>query len=476
MLLQAAVNLRRLSHGEAPRRHRTEVAVPPPAKDPACFKETARAKLLLVNLKMRPNKVRLQLSRRLIQASLALCSTSSSLFAAEVEEDLRENSTKDAPLASQEPDDSAAPLPEETEPASDTSQEEAKAGEETETAKNAGEEEQEETPLEPTDPPLAAPPTDPVSLPLPPSAGFPEASPGPAAVEAPPAPQSPAAPPVQTPVKAPASESTTSPAEEPPSPPSSSSPHQDTTPVAAPEEQEKFDGGLYFDLNFAAVFGLGSTHEWKTDCPSVTYPAELTATTGSESWNPTCRTTKPVGGMLWSNLGFRFGIFGIEGFGFFSGDFSSGKLEGEEPAVALPSYARDMQVGRLGGALGGGIRVMNNHGIRVSAGVGGGVVFRHVYSNVSSLDGSSEGYQSPVVRADLTLSLGKFFNLGVMGWVEFSKTIAVTPKLGSASSLIGSDPAIDSALTAIEEGYGQVTVFRGAQYFIAPYLGFHFGK
>jgi len=287
------------------------------------------------------------------------------------------------------------------------------------------------------------------------AAPLPAATPLPAPVPAPSSVSGPLVPALPAPAPAPAPAAATQ-----------SSTSQKAGSSAAKDEDKTFNGGMYFDLNFGAVFGLSSSHEWNHDCPDV---AEL-------SWTPTCQSSKPLGGLIQGNLGFRFGVIGVEGFGLFSIDFSSAWLEGAESTVTLPSYATKMQIGRVGGAVGGGLRVMNNGGVRVSLGVGAGAVFRHVFTNVSSLDGSSEGYASPLVKADLTLTLAKFFNLGVMGWVEFSREIQVTPKLTSISGSLGGDGTLDGTIGSIEAGFGDVTVFQGPQYFLGPFLGFHFGK
>jgi hypothetical protein len=231
-------------------------------------------------------------------------------------------------------------------------------------------------------------------------------------------------------------------------------------------EPEAPRGGVYFDLDAGVVFGLTSTHEWKDTCPQV---EQL-------NWAPACSATKPIGGAIEARLGYRHTIVGFEAFGLVSGDYSKGELEGSAPGVPLPSFATDIQVGRLGAALGGGLRVMNNDWLRVSAGIGMGAMFRGVFTNVSSLDGSSEGYVAPLLKADLTLSLGKFLNLGLMGWIEFSKTIKVAPELDAAGNLTGGDPNLEAALDSIEQEMGQITLFAGPQYFLIPYLGLHFGK
>jgi hypothetical protein len=232
------------------------------------------------------------------------------------------------------------------------------------------------------------------------------------------------------------------------------------------------------DGNLAGTYGLRSTHEWNHTCPEVVVEADP-----SSNWNPTCSATTPLGIAMEGRIGVRIGIVGIEGFGLGAVDFSSGELGGEKPEVELPGFASSMQIGRVGGGFGGGVRFMSNGFLRVSTGLGGGVIFRHVFSNVSSLDGSSTGYTAPLLKADLSLTLAKFLNLGLLGWVEFSPEVKVTPNLAAAGAFSGVDPndpnippETRAMLEAFENALGDVTVFDGPQFFLGPYLGLHFGK
>jgi hypothetical protein len=95
-------------------------------------------------------------------------------------------------------------------------------------------------------------------------------------------------------------------------------------------------------------------------------------------------------------------------------------------------------------------------------------MLRHVFTSISSLDGSSTGYLVPMMRADVTFTFLKFLNVGVMGWVEFSKDVTVEPDL---SALGLSDAEMGPILDAL----GEVTVFEGPQFFLGPFLGFTFG-
>lgn len=216
--------------------------------------------------------------------------------------------------------------------------------------------------------------------------------------------------------------------------------------------------GLYLDAEGAALFALSSTHEWSESCPAVNL--------GSESWQPECSTSAPLGALLQGRLGMRFGYLGVEGFGLAAIDWSAARFDDAIPG--LPSSASTMAIGRVGGGLGAGLRLMSAPGLfRASAGAGGGIMFRHVYTSISSLDGASDGYHAPFVSFDVTLTLLGFVNLGVMGLVEFPSDVAVSPDFS------GIDDAFVGA--QVESEIGQVTVFSGPQFFIGPKLGIHFG-
>lgn len=216
--------------------------------------------------------------------------------------------------------------------------------------------------------------------------------------------------------------------------------------------------GVYLDADAAGLFAFTSTHEWDADCPAVS--------TGTDNWEPSCSTSAPMGLLLQGRLGLRFGHLGIEGFGLTGIDWSTAKFD--EAIPGLPSSASKMAIGRVGGGLGAGLRLMTSPGLlRVSAGAGGGVMFRHVYTSISSLDGASEGYQSPFLSFDVTVTLLSFLNVGLMGLVEFPGDVAVSPDFSEID---------DGMLGAqVESEIGDVTVFSGPQFFIGPKVGFHFG-
>lgn len=224
--------------------------------------------------------------------------------------------------------------------------------------------------------------------------------------------------------------------------------------------QETRKSSIYLDIFGAGLFGLESTHEWSHDCPDLTDPM-----TG-EDLPLRCDARIPIGGAL----GLRLGLLlhetvGFEAFAIGAGDWSKVNLKGFD-VPGVPASLESMQIGRVGGVLGGGLRLSTpTTGLRFSAGLGPGVAFRRVYTNVSSLDGSSTNYAAPILLSDLSLTFGKSFTIGVVAWAEFSRTIDIEPDL---SSIPGAEEAA-AAYTQIE----RVTVFQGTQWFIGPMLSFH---
>jgi len=330
-------------------------------------------------------------------------------------------------------------------------------------------------------PTSTAPQPAPRPAPAPQPAPVPESAPAQSSPQLAPRPKSPAA---KTPATAPAAAGPTSPAAAPATPGTANAPYvpiadssaaSDAAPDPSggagvePEEDSDFDGGLYLTLGGAATFTPESTHQWAdgNSCPQVSTP----------EWNPSCSAKTPMGAAVEARLGIRINFFALEGFALGAMDWSSAELGGEEPPFELPDYASNMSIGRVGGGLGGGIRLSTpGSSVRLSVGAGAGVMFRHVYSNVSSLDGSSLGYTAPIGRADLTLTIFNSFKLGILGWVEKSKKVAVTPKIslpGVPTDLPGAQQA---QLDQFQDALGDVTVFDGTQYFIGPYLGLHFGN
>ncbi|MCH2110803.1 MAG: hypothetical protein MK135_15900, partial [Polyangiaceae bacterium] len=154
-------------------------------------------------------------------------------------------------------------------------------------------------------------------------------------------------------------------------------------------------------------------------------------------------------------------VLGIELFGLGAGDWSQASLDTSNTLV-LPSFLENTQVGRVGGGLGGGLRLSTpGKSVRLSAGAGAGVMFRHVYTNLSVIDGTRTGYASPLLLTDVSLLFGKTLSLGIVAWVEFSRDITVAAQLG------------DFLPGATEL---PITLFSGPQFFLGPTIALHFGQ
>jgi hypothetical protein len=248
---------------------------------------------------------------------------------------------------------------------------------------------------------------------------------------------------------------------------------------AAQNAQAAEVDGLYLGMNAAAISGLKSTHEWATGCPTITPSNEAVDQLAAlglappfTAWNPQCSVRGPLGAAVEGRLGIRMKVIGLEAFLLGGIDFSSAHLDTSTAPFEIPAYASDMYIGRVGGGPGIGARFMTLPGMfRFTAGVGAGAMIRYVFTNVSSLDGSSVNYVAPMIRADLNIVLLSFLSIGVMGWVEFADPVKIRPDL-SALNVSFNGLQLDVYLKGLE----RVTVFQGNQYFIGPYLGLHFGK
>lgn len=226
------------------------------------------------------------------------------------------------------------------------------------------------------------------------------------------------------------------------------SPTTNTNEKKDPEKRIRF----YFGGRIAAVFGLHSTHQWKDKCPDLS-GAGLTE-------KPTCSAHAPIGGAIDGHLGIRGKYFGSEGFILGSADYSMAKVN-VQSSYAIPDFAEGMHIGRAGAGAGVSFRgFYDTKVVGFNAAVGGGFLWRSVFSSLSSLSGQSEQYVAPIFRFDAGLSLFKFLTAGLLGWVEFSKDVVLHPDL----STLG-------AGNAAADVFGDVTVFRGSQFFLGPYIG-----
>ncbi len=218
----------------------------------------------------------------------------------------------------------------------------------------------------------------------------------------------------------------------------------------------KETSGISLALTAGPAFGVAPNHEWATSCPELS--------TAEYDWQPGCSASRPLGFTVDVRLEVRGGVLGFDLFALGAGDWTEADVTGELP-VPLPEYASRMHIGRLGVGLGGGLRFKTKpKAVRFSAGAGGGLMLRHVYTNVSSIDGDALRYAAPLVRADVGAVAGSF-TLGLMGWVELVDRVTVSPDLSS----VGQEAAaLAGALT-------DVALFDGPEFFVGPFIGLHLG-
>ncbi|NLE85221.1 MAG: hypothetical protein GX607_02365 [Myxococcales bacterium] len=218
----------------------------------------------------------------------------------------------------------------------------------------------------------------------------------------------------------------------------------------------KKTSGISLVLTAGPAFGTAPSHEWATTCPTLS--------TAEHEWQPGCSASRPMGFTVDVRLEVLWGVLGFDLFALGAGDWTEADVSGQPP-VPLPDYASQMHIGRLGAGLGGGLRFKTKpKAVRFSAGAGGGAMLRHVYTNVSSVDGDAVRYAAPIVRADVGAVAGTF-TLGIMGWVELVDRVTVTPDLSS----VGQEAA------AFAGALGDVALFDGPEFFVGPFIGLHLG-
>jgi hypothetical protein len=254
-----------------------------------------------------------------------------------------------------------------------------------------------------------------------------------------------------TPLPRPAAAPTADPVSPEPSSPVTPSSLGETT---QPAEAHKKNNGprVFFGVGGALTLGTTSSHEWASTCPSVT----LAGTTILGE----CATASPIGGAVDILLGVRGKYIGGEVFFLGAADYSSATLSLGEQFV-LPEFANGTHIGRAGAGGGLGVRgFVEANMIGLSFGVGGGAIWRSVFTNLSSTGGEFEQYAAPLLRFDAEVSLLKVFQLGFLGFVEFAPDVTIRPDL---TQFTGS-PELNNLL-------GDITVFRGTQVFLGPYIG-----
>jgi len=210
----------------------------------------------------------------------------------------------------------------------------------------------------------------------------------------------------------------------------------------------------------AITISPASGHAWASGgCP--------VANVNGTVYAPGCAATPAVGVSAEGRFGYMWGLFGAELYGQIAGDYVNASLNPPPNVPGLPSYVTQMHLGRFGIGGGGMARLKTPPGsFRLSTGAGVGFLYRTIFSNVSSLDGSFQDYVAPVLRADVGVVMVSVLTLGIMGWVEFAPTVTIAPDLTAAG------PAADE----LEMVLGNTVAYSGTQAFIGVFGGFAFGK
>lgn len=243
------------------------------------------------------------------------------------------------------------------------------------------------------------------------------------------------------------------------------------TPGASPVEDELGDKplppvpgkdpeGFGMAMVGAITISPDSGHQWSDgQCPPP-------ITINGQTFAPGCGATPPAGVSAEGRFGYMWGLFGAELYGQLATDYLNASLTQVPNIPNVPSYATQMHIGRLGIGGGAHARFKSPPGpFRLSAGAGGGFLYRTIFSNVSSLDGSFEDYVAPVLRADVGIVIVSALTLGIMGWIEFAETVTVSPDF---SSVPGGEE--------LEQILGSTVAYRGTQGFFGVFGGFAFGK
>ncbi|MEZ4439492.1 MAG: PEGA domain-containing protein [Polyangiaceae bacterium] len=244
--------------------------------------------------------------------------------------------------------------------------------------------------------------------------------------------------------------------------------------VAESEEGDWTFDGLYGGISLTAAFlprGTGNTLEDSCDATGAT----------------SCDAGFPVGGTLNGYIGYAFAPLGFELYLRTGGDVVSpkGSFDGVtgsdiNPLVAAPARDEAFTIGRVGG--GGAIRLrvlVPIDRFRITGALGAGLAYRHLLMarDTTAVDGGTNkftadaGYVTPVLSFD------------VGGQVRLVGTTALTLGfdlwLENAGSSVRSEPETDQLLTGGPLPAPIATpaydLANGAQLYVGPYLGLHFG-
>jgi hypothetical protein len=188
--------------------------------------------------------------------------------------------------------------------------------------------------------------------------------------------------------------------------------------------------------------------------------------------------SSPLGAGLAVRVGYAFGWIAIEGVGFGSYDYSSGKLT--EGSGSTTDVTRDdsYTFHRFGGGGAVGLRVanMNPHLRLTASALGGFAAMGNIYTQSASATESAATAQNTSSAVTYTAPVLMFDGGVLVGWPNGAKVhIAALAMLQFVGSPVMSSPLSQTSLGTGSYSTPGLTVASGTQVFIGPMIGFDLG-
>jgi hypothetical protein len=188
--------------------------------------------------------------------------------------------------------------------------------------------------------------------------------------------------------------------------------------------------------------------------------------------------SSPLGAGLAVRVGYAFGWIAIEGVGFGSYDYSSGKLTEGAGTMTDASRNDSYTFHRFGGggAVGARVATMNPHLRFTASALGGIAAMGNIYTQSASSTDTSATAQNTSSATTYTAPL-LMFDAGVLvGWPNGAKVhIAALGMVQFVGSPVMASPLGHTGLGAASYTTPALGVASGTQIFIGPVIGFDLG-
>jgi hypothetical protein len=188
--------------------------------------------------------------------------------------------------------------------------------------------------------------------------------------------------------------------------------------------------------------------------------------------------SSPLGAGLAVRVGYAFGWIAIEGVGFGSYDYSSGKLTEGSGTTTDVSRDDSYTFHRFGGGGAVGLRVANmNPHLRLTASVlGGFAAMGNIYTQSASSTESSATAQNTSSAVTYTAPVLMFDGGVLVGWPNGAKVhVALLTMLQFVGSPVMASPLSQTSLGTASYTTPGLTVASGTQVFVGPVIGFDLG-